>query len=216
MPKMASKSFGPDVECKHPWPDDCFVQCGESGIVLPAGEFEKVVVNADLGPLAAAKAGAVPGAYTTAFFEAFPHLKSMEGKSIFLRGEGGTILEAEDKCWKRYQRIESCPGHELERSKGYTNGMATCKHCGMMGTFMEPSTKCKDCGKPTDHYCDNERKDWFCEKCLPTAKDQPCQVCKKRDANVSYIKPWWASRHLKRGEEPFRQWLHPECNRGED
>jgi hypothetical protein len=209
MAKMARRSFGPDAECKHPWPDDCLVQCGEDGLVLPAGEFHAAVVNADLGPVAAGYAGAIPGAYRTAFFESFPVIPSV-GTSIFLRGEGNSLLEAEDKCWRAYKLILACPGHDLYRSEGYTNGMATCKICGMMGAFMDPSTKCKSCGEPTDYYSDYERGDWFCEKCLPEAKDQPCRVCKQRDPPTSYLKTWWRPKGSN-----FREFLHPECNRQE-
>lgn len=47
--KLARNSFGTAYVCQKPWPESCFVQCGEKGVVLSAS-----------------------GSYKTAFFEAFP------------------------------------------------------------------------------------------------------------------------------------------------
>lgn len=87
-------------EAKHPWPWDrvSLLQGGASGIV-----FSK------------------KGNYGTAFVEAFVD-------DTFVRGEGATVPEAEDACWAKFQRSESCPGHEYE-PRNYRNGLGWCKHC---------------------------------------------------------------------------------------
>ncbi len=59
--------------------------------------------------------------YRTAFVEAFP--------GTFLRGEGQTIAEAEDKCWALYQRMATCEHGDFDR-RGYTNGGGFCGRCG--------------------------------------------------------------------------------------
>lgn len=86
---------------RHPWPTDCFIQGGNRGVVFT-----------DDKP------------YRTAFFEAFPR-----NPDTFLRGEGSTIADAEDHCWKQYQRLTACPHGEFER-RGYTNGAGYCTTCG--------------------------------------------------------------------------------------
>jgi hypothetical protein len=129
--KEARNSFGKPHQCKFEWPEDCFVQCGESGLVLDK-----------------------KGSYTTAFFEAFP-----KSPSCFLRGEGASIEEAEENCWNRYQRVISCD-HEMER-RDRTDGYGYCKHCSYSSMVFEPLTKCCKCGTPTNknvdykgnHYC---------------------------------------------------------------
>lgn len=90
----------------YPWPDDCMIQGGTSGLVV----------------------GRRSGSYTTAFFEAFP-----TDPQTFLRGEGKTVEEAEAAAWRQWQRVVGCPGpdgHEYE-TRGYRNGAGFCKHCGL-------------------------------------------------------------------------------------
>ncbi len=65
--KIARKSFGEAYVCKYEWPEDCFVQCGDNGIVCGKES------------------------YTTAFFEAFP-----ESPKTFLRGEGAFVEETKN------------------------------------------------------------------------------------------------------------------------
>jgi hypothetical protein len=84
---------------QHPWPEECFVQGGSNGIVLAGKDT-----------------------YTTAFVEAFPD-------ETFLRGEGKTIAEAEDKCWTQYQKLVSCEHGPFE-ARGYKNGCGFCVKCG--------------------------------------------------------------------------------------
>lgn len=134
--KTARKSFGEDYECKKEWPEDMFVQCGGSGLVI-------------------SKSG---DNYTTAFFEAFP-----KAPSCFLRGEGSSIEEAEEDCWNRYQKVLTCD-HEMER-RDRTDGYGYCKHCSYSSMVFEPLTKCCKCGKPSykvrdykgNYYCDKHK-----------------------------------------------------------
>lgn len=128
----ARNSFGEDYVCKQPW--TCFVQCGSSGVV-----FNK------------------EGGYQTAFFEAFP-----KDPSCFLRGEGSTIEEAEQKCWDKYQVVKTCD-HEMER-RNRTDGYAYCKHCSYARMFFEPLTKCKICKVPTAYTSDKDGKNHYCKK----------------------------------------------------
>src|SRR5690554_1975072 len=48
-PKLASNGCNAPYTCRKPWPENCFVQCGEKGLVFSRA-----------------------GSYRTAFFEAFP------------------------------------------------------------------------------------------------------------------------------------------------
>lgn len=102
---------------RHPWPADVFVQGGDHGVVFSR--------NRD--------------PYQTAFVEAFPG-------STFLRGEGATISEAEDKCWARYQRYLNCDGkleqgqwHGPYERRTYRNGAGFCTLCGIwMNKVLPP------------------------------------------------------------------------------
>lgn len=65
------------------------------------------------------------GSYWTAFVEAFP--------GTFIRGEGVTIADAEDACWKRFEHLNACPtapDHGPFEAQGYTNGSGFCTNCG--------------------------------------------------------------------------------------
>ena len=86
---------------RHPWPEDCFVQGGGAGVVFHGD-----------------------GTYRTAFVEAFP-----KDPPTFLRGEGPTIAEAEDACWKQFERYAACAHGEYER-RNYRNGAGFCVKCG--------------------------------------------------------------------------------------
>jgi hypothetical protein len=101
------------TEAQQDWPEDVFIQGGEHGVVL----------------------GGPDGAYQTAFFEAFPG-------GTFLRGEGTTLAEAEEKCWKQYQIYSACDGngpHGPYERRAYTNGAGFCTRCGTwMSKVFEP------------------------------------------------------------------------------
>jgi len=120
------------------WPEDCYVQWGEDGVV-----FSK------------------DGSYSTAFFEAFPKVPN-----AFIRGEGKTIEEAERSAFKWFQAILSCDGHEFER-RGRTDEYGYCKKCnlGMNGVF-EPLTECFKCGEKTCYSQRGDDKRWVCKTCL--------------------------------------------------
>jgi hypothetical protein len=146
-------SFGKEYESKYDW--DCFCQGGDSGIVLPKGNFEKVF-DSDKPLTELAKGAADKESYVTAFFEAFPN-----NPKCFIRGEGGTIEDAEENCWQKYQKILNC-NHEMER-RDRTDGYAYCKHCSYSSTVFEPLTKCCKCKTPTA-YTQDYKGNWYCEK----------------------------------------------------
>jgi len=133
-----------EYECKFPWAEDCYCQGGDDGIV-----FSK---NKD--------------SYRTAFFEAFPR-----NPDTFIRGEGKTIEEAEEKAWNKFQKYNACSNHEFER-KGYTNGAGFCKHCGLFKSkCFEPTTLCSICNKPTDYGLD-KLGNHFCEEHYSLIKEE--------------------------------------------
>ena len=119
-PKTARQSFGQPWVCQKPWPEDCFVQCGGSGIVIGNGEKDS---------------------YKTAFFEAFP-----KEPKTFIRGEGNDVAAAEDEAWGKYQKILACDGHEFVR---YGTEHGVCKKCKLFQTnIFPPEASCSVCGKP--------------------------------------------------------------------
>lgn len=172
----ASMLFGPDYECKYEW--ECFCQAGKSGLVL-AGE----------------------NSYTTAFFEAFP-----SNPNCFIRGEGGTVEEAEEQCWQKYQKIRTC-NHEMER-RGRTDGYGYCKHCSYSAMVFEPLTKCCKCGKLTA-YSKDTRGRFYCETCsrvMPKSvtpkydlyyKDRIPRRCKKKVKQGASMKLYGGNRYGK-------------------
>lgn len=98
------------------------------------------------------------GNYTTAFFEAFPR-----NPDTFIRGEGTTVGEAEDKAWEKYQRIIVCDHVDGFDRRGYRNGLGFCKKCGMSKSHaFEPLTRCAICDTPTYHTSDIDDK-WYCK-----------------------------------------------------
>jgi hypothetical protein len=155
--KFARRSFGEPYRCQQAWPDDCFVQCGGNGIVINAHSRnpEEMLDNVMSPP---------EGSYRTAFFEAFPTMKIVERRrldQVFIRGEGKTIEDAEEKCWQKYQTRLSCPKHEFER-RGRVDGYGFCKHCRLSASDVLPYlSKCEHCdAKGFSHF----RGKWYCEK----------------------------------------------------
>lgn len=157
MSKKASKSFGEAYDCLQPWPEDCSVQCGGHGIVLPSGSLETVLTSdKPLGELA--KAAVQKESYTTAFFEAFP-----KTPSCFIRGEGKTIEEAEEKAYIKFKGILDCPGHEFE-ARGRKDGYGYCKNCSLSTSGVLPIlNKCCKCKEPTNYTTDDNGK-YYCKK----------------------------------------------------
>lgn len=138
MNKYARKSFGEPYLCKQDWAEDCFVQCGGDGIVFSQGGFQEIMFS-DNPIESLAKESAKPTTYRTAFFEAFPR-----NPDTFIRGEGKTIEEAEEKAWNKLQKYLACTGHEFEK-RGYTNGAGFCKHCNMFASkVFEPEPPTED------------------------------------------------------------------------
>jgi hypothetical protein len=102
------------------------------------------------------------GNYATAFFEAFPN-----DPATFIRGEGATVAEAEEKALARWRRHKACAGHEFER-RGYRNGAGVCKHCGLFNSdAFEPEERCTVCGCPTYYTYGTDAEGvahWYCEE----------------------------------------------------
>ena len=121
------------------WPDDCYVQWGDSGLVVSAER----------------------AAYRTAFFEAF-----LKHPDTLIRGEGATIEEAERAAFAKFERQLACPSHEFERGR-YTSGAGHCKHCRQFKSdAFEPLTRCEVCDKPTYYSMGTDAQGvehWYCE-----------------------------------------------------
>jgi hypothetical protein len=165
MGKYARKSFKDPYLCQKEWPGDCFVQCGDMGLVLKSGSIEKVF-DRNNDPLTEISNNV---AYTTAFFEAFPK-DILPGGSIFIRGEGKTIEEAEKMTYERYLKYKACDHPEYER-RDYRNGGGFCVKCGMFnGKAFEPLEKCSACGTPT-YYGRDKSGNWFCKVHYREQKD---------------------------------------------
>lgn len=112
------------------WPEKCYVQWGGTGLVL--GETS----------------------YRTAFFEAFPG----DGAGSYIRGEGKSIAEAEQKAFARYLRESGC-AHRWGR-RDYLNGGAICYGCKAFKTVFKPVHVLGDWRRPIskmdDQYLDME------------------------------------------------------------
>ena len=162
--RFARRSFGEPYPCQKTWPEDCFVQCGGNGIVFTkSGALEQALTDNDT--IQEVVSGVLLDTpvqsphYRTAFFEAFP-----QNPDSFIRGEGASIEEAEEKAWTQYQKIVNCTGHEYER-RDYKNGAGFCKHCNMFASnVFEPDETCYLCGAKT-YYGRTKEKNWYCESC---------------------------------------------------
>jgi hypothetical protein len=120
-------------DAKHAWPEECYLQGGRSGIVFEKGSIERIETDPS-GLLAdtiaaAADIPTAPKHYRTAFVEAFP---KVSGYATFIRGEGKTVEDAEDDCWRQYERMVACPKHEFERRGSGSYGI--CVHCRLGST----------------------------------------------------------------------------------
>lgn len=132
--KLSLLSKAKEYICQFEWPDDCFVQGGDSGVVLSKN-----------------------GNYQTAFVEAFP-----KNPNTFIRGEGRTLEEAEKSAWEQFQKHSKCTHPGFER-RSYQNGAGFCIGCGMFKSdAFEPTTKCCVCKKPTCYTTDINSR-WYCE-----------------------------------------------------
>jgi len=109
-------------------------------------------------------------AYTTAYFEAFPKDGTENGQSIFIRGEGATVEEAEKQAWEKYLKYKACSGHTFE-ARGYTNGAGFCVKCDMFQSdVIAPVNPCVICGTLTWHSTDKDG-DYWCSSCYPEMPD---------------------------------------------
>jgi len=178
MSKAARNSDGEPYLCQKEWPEDCFVQCGGDGMVFVEKTMEKAFqdpVDFLTNP---------PKHYRTAFFEAFPR-----SPDTFLRGEGKSLEEAEEKCHQWWQKILACPKHEYEHHG--VDGHGKCKHCHLFQSdVLEPIAKCKVCGKKrygelnSDIYC----KEHYAETDYGALQQQWLDLMDKRNKNYENIK----------------------------
>lgn len=121
-----------EYHCQRDWPEDVYLQCGGKGVVI--GNAKR------------------PG-YVTAFFEAFPF-------KMFIRGEGTTVEDAEQKAWEKYQAVLNCPSHTFIPEKNRPRN-AVCSSCRFAEpNYYAPHHVCNDCGKEhvnlsidDAHYC---------------------------------------------------------------
>lgn len=121
---------GEPYENKKPWPEGCATQCGGDGMVFMEGTLKEAFEDPEKA------VNAITGKtkhYRTAYFEAFPRKPS-----TFLRGEGATIEEAEEKAWEQYLKIVNCQEHIFEK-RGYTNGGGFCKNCNLFMSCFVPA-----------------------------------------------------------------------------
>ena len=157
-------------ECKFPWPENCKVQAGGNGIVFrgkPGLEERMAKDPGDVLDQAIGEKPLAPQAYRTAFFEAFPR-----NPNTFIRGEGPSVEEAEEKAWQQLQKYQACEGHEFEK-RGYKNGAGLCVHCNMFqsGVF-EPTEDCTGgCGEKTYYSHDKNGNAW-CENCYDSMPEE--------------------------------------------
>lgn len=132
---MARGLFGPPYLCAKPWHRDCFVQCGDNGVVFTAGTIDKLAENpmSVLEDGAAIESGDTALGYVTAFFEAFNADQNAGG---FIRGEGATVFAAEGKAWDQQQRFSACEHTDGFERRGYKNGAGFCVSCGMFKSHV--------------------------------------------------------------------------------
>jgi hypothetical protein len=157
--KTARRSFGDPYVCKQEWPLDCTVQCGGNGIVFTTGGIEKALDNPEDTINALAGGESKEKSYRTAFFEAFP-----ASPACFIRGEGKTVEEAEEKCFLKYIKISKCSHPEFDR-RNREDGYAFCTQCPYSGKVLDPTTTCVACSKPS-HYRKDFKNQWNCKSCF--------------------------------------------------
>ncbi len=119
-----------------------------SGISIQGGD-NGVVISASKGK-----------SYATSFFEAFPTIHNVK---TFIRGEGSTLVEAEQDAYEKLNKKKKCKEHDWVRNDGRVerkDGYATCTKCALSGHALEPTTQCTICKSPAKltnldkFYCD--------------------------------------------------------------
>lgn len=122
MARIASHHANDPWRPVQNWPEDTLVQWGRQGVVFVQDGKDS---------------------YTTGFFEAFPG----DGSAGFIRGEGATLEEAEEKAFQEWSRNRACleaGGHRWSRTRRlrggktdtYLNGGCFCRRCGAFQTIM--------------------------------------------------------------------------------
>jgi len=145
------------VGAKYPWPQDCFLQGSDSGLVFEQGTLSKAFEDPKVAHQIIANPNTVKH-YTTAFLEAFPI-----SPKTFIRGEGKTLEDAEDSAWEQFQRIINCKGHAFDR-RGRTDSGGFCIHCKLFKSdSFEPLERCFICNKPTYYTTDRHHR-FYCEQ----------------------------------------------------
>ena len=157
-----------DAVTARPWPQGLFIQGGKSGLVLARDGQH----------------------YLTAFVEVFP-------EGTFIRGEGTTIAEAEERAWEKYQRGIDCV-HEYVAG-GYTNGGGLCAVCGQFGSGVFTGEQlgqfCEVCAAGTTWCRWSASAYWDTNRCWPVDPDPAASV-------------WFCSEHA-----PFREQYEQERQR---
>jgi hypothetical protein len=166
-------------DAAHPWPEDCFCQCG--GNLSATGERLFNYPGSEKHP-------------NKAFFEAFPKSPI----STFLRGDSSVSLaEAEQKAWNRYQKICACTVDHTKPEnfdpKGYENGLGFCKSCGVgVSEIFPPAHKCPNCDKP-NYYSPDKTGAYWCEDCahlVPEDRLSETQIwCREMKESVDETSP---------------------------
>lgn len=103
--------------------------------------------------------------YHTAFFEAFP-------AGTFIRGEGATVAEAEDRAWAQHQREVACGEHAWSPmqpgGRERLDGCGWCTRCGRFESKALPiRTVCGTCGKAGPLYTHED-----CRACYDKTPDE--------------------------------------------
>lgn len=129
-------------QVNHAWDVDAHLSAGDHGVVFTGDS-----------------------SYHTAFFEA-----TLNQPRTFIRGEGATIDEAEDKAWGQYQQVTANDHvHEFE-PRQHRNGAGFCKHCGLFQpkvfTPEQLNSYCDICGVGTFWCSIGDRV--FCRDHKPT------------------------------------------------
>jgi len=132
------------IESLHPWSEHKLLQGGINGAVLVTDPTR--------------------ASYRTAFVETFID-------NTFIRGEGNTLEEAENKAWHKYQARMNCEQHEWEAGT-YKNGAAICRKCGTFERHVfsaeDLNQYCSVCRVPTYYHFEvqdnGETYLFFCEE----------------------------------------------------
>lgn len=131
---QAKKGFGGTYECQQNWPEDTYVQCGDSGLVYGGAR-----------------------SYITAFFEAFP-----KDPKTFIRGEGESLEAAELAAFNKLLKYKACDGHVYAKMDNSEHG--DCTKCGLFTSHcFPPAHQCHVCQKQNINYT-IDYVDYYCRE----------------------------------------------------